>query len=39
VVVDFFAGSNEYGSTPESLQKYFDQYAAAARRRPAPSEG
>jgi hypothetical protein len=33
VVVDFFAGSNHYGSTGESLQKYFDAYALAARRR------
>jgi len=36
VVVDFFAGSNDYGSTADSLQKYFDQFAAAARRRPSP---
>ena len=35
VVVDFFAGSNDYGSTADSLQKYFDQFAAAARRRPS----
>lgn len=34
VVVDFFAGGNQYNSTADSLQKYFDQYAAAARRRP-----
>jgi hypothetical protein len=27
VVVDLFAGSNEYGSTAESLQRYFDAYA------------
>jgi hypothetical protein len=33
VVVDFLAGSNEYGSTGPSLQKYFDAYAVAARRR------
>ena len=33
VVADFFAGSNEYGSTASSLQKYFDAYAIAARRR------
>jgi hypothetical protein len=33
VVVDFLAGSNEYGSTGPSLQKYFDAYAIAARRR------
>jgi hypothetical protein len=33
VVVDFLAGSNEYGSTAASLQKYFDAYAVASRRR------
>ncbi len=32
VVVDFFAGTNEYGSTGPSLQKYFDAFAVAARR-------
>ena len=32
VVADFFAGPNQYGSTAESLQKYFDAYALAARR-------
>lgn len=32
VLVDFLAGRKEHGSTAESLQKYFDQYAAAARR-------
>jgi hypothetical protein len=32
VVVDSLAGSNEYGSTAASLQKYFDQFALAARR-------
>src|SRR5262249_28087824 len=31
VVVDFFAGSNEYGATPASLLKYFDEFARAAR--------
>jgi hypothetical protein len=31
VVVDFFVGGNEYGSTATSLQKYFDAYAVAAR--------
>lgn len=31
VVVDFFAGSNEYGSSALSLQKYFDAFALAAR--------
>ncbi len=33
VVVDFFDGPNQYGSTGASLQKYFDAYALAARRR------
>jgi len=33
VVVDFFAGSNQYGSTSASMQKYFDAYAFAARKR------
>jgi hypothetical protein len=32
VVADCFAGANQYGSTGPSLQKYFDAYAAAARR-------
>jgi hypothetical protein len=32
VVVDFLAGANEYGSTGASLQRYFDQFALAARR-------
>ena len=32
VLVDFFAGENEYGSTADSLQKYFDAYAMAARK-------
>jgi hypothetical protein len=32
VLVDFFAGPNQYGSTAASLQKYFDAYAIAARR-------
>ena len=32
VVVDFFEGQNEYGSTAPSLQKYFDAYALAVRR-------
>jgi hypothetical protein len=31
VVVDYFAGTNEYGSSDRSLQKYFDAYALAAR--------
>jgi hypothetical protein len=33
VVVDFFDGTNQYGSTAASLQKYFDHYALAARRK------
>lgn len=33
VVADFLAGPNEYASTGASLQKYFDAYAIAARRR------
>jgi len=32
VLVDFLAGSNQYGSTPISLQRHFDAFAAAARR-------
>jgi hypothetical protein len=31
VLVDYFAGDNQYGSTGPSLQKYFDAYALAAR--------
>ena len=31
LVVDFFDGANEYGSTSAGLQKYFDAYALAAR--------
>ena len=33
VVADFLAGPNQYGSTAASLQKYFDAFAVAARRR------
>lgn len=32
LVVDFFAGSNRYGSSADGLQRYFDAYAFAARR-------
>ena len=32
VLVDFLAGSNQYGSTEVSLQKYFDAFAVAASR-------
>lgn len=31
VVVDFFDGANEYRSTASTLQKYFDEFALAAR--------
>jgi hypothetical protein len=33
VVVDFFDGPNQYRSTAQSLQQYFDAFALAARRR------
>lgn len=33
VVADYFAGPNQYGSSGPSLQKYFDAYALAARKR------
>ncbi|HLD08298.1 MAG TPA: hypothetical protein VJB60_04515 [Candidatus Peribacterales bacterium] len=32
VVCDYFFGDNEYGSTPENLDRYFMVYAIAARR-------
>jgi len=32
VVVDLFEGSNEYGSTAASLQRYFDAFAACRPR-------
>src|SRR5438093_9995143 len=35
VVVDFLAGSNAYGSTADSFQRYFDAYAVAARKQRA----
>lgn len=31
VLCDFFYGGNQYGSTAESLQKYFYHFALAAR--------
>jgi hypothetical protein len=31
VVCDFLVGDNQYGSTPESLDRYFLQFATAAR--------
>jgi hypothetical protein len=33
VVADFLQGPNQYGATAASLQKYFDAFAVAARRR------
>jgi len=33
VVVDLFDGSNQYGSTAESLQRYFDAFAVRHARR------
>ena len=33
VICDYFLGKNEYGSTPESISKYFYHYALAARAR------
>lgn len=32
VVCDYFFGDNEYGSTPENLDRYFMAYALAARK-------
>jgi hypothetical protein len=32
VLVDWFEGTNQYGSTGVSLQRYFDAFARAARR-------
>ena len=31
-LVDFFQGSNEYGSTPALMRRYFDAFGYAARR-------
>lgn len=33
VMVDVLSGTNEYGSTALSLQRYFDHFAVLARRR------
>jgi hypothetical protein len=33
VLLDFFVGSNQYGSTEVTLRKYFDSFAVAASRR------
>ncbi len=38
VVVDHFVGTNEYGSSDTSLQKYFDAYALAARLSAVPAQ-
>ena len=32
IVCDYFMGDNQYQSTPESIDKYFLQFAIAARR-------
>jgi hypothetical protein len=39
LVVDFFDGPTQYGSTAAALQKYFDAYALAARRSHAAHAG
>ena len=39
VIVDFLAGPNQYGSTAQSLQRYFDVYAAAASKPRPKAEG
>jgi len=36
VMVDFIVGDNVYGSTEESLRRYFDHYAIVARNRAVP---
>ncbi len=35
IVCDYFVGENTYGSTPESLDRYFLPYAVASRRQAA----
>jgi len=32
LICDYFYGSNEYDSTPESLNRYFDPFAIKASR-------
>jgi len=32
VLLDFLVGSNQYGSTEVTVQRYFDAFAVAARR-------
>ena len=32
VLCDYFAGNNDYASTPHDIQKYFDDFAYACRR-------
>lgn len=39
VVCDFFVGDNRYGSTDESLDRYFMPFARAARRESLRSTG
>jgi hypothetical protein len=31
-LADLFLGSNQYGGSPETLQRYFDAFAVAASR-------
>jgi hypothetical protein len=39
VLLDYLVGPNQYGSTGNSLQRYFDVFAAAATRRPRDARG
>jgi hypothetical protein len=32
-LLDFLVGTNQYGSTETTLQRYFDEFAVAAARR------
>lgn len=32
VLCDFLCGGNQYGSTPDALERYFSQFAYAARK-------
>lgn len=32
VLADYFYGDNQYGSTPENLLKYFDDFARVVRK-------
>jgi hypothetical protein len=39
VLLDFLVGPNEHGSSPDSLQRYYDAFALAAARERAHGEG